>query len=93
MRVISNKVLVKFGMRHQQASEPLQAWRKIVECTAFQGFADLKRAFNAVDRVGDYYVFDIAGNKYRLIVAIHFNTQMLFVRHVLTHAEYDKWRS
>lgn len=37
----------------------------------------------------DLYVFDIGGNKYRLIAAIHFNTQMLFVRHVLTHVEYD----
>jgi len=37
----------------------------------------------------DPYVFDIGRNKYRLIAAIHFNTQMLFVRHVLTHAEYD----
>ncbi|MES2908377.1 MAG: type II toxin-antitoxin system HigB family toxin [Pseudomonadota bacterium] len=92
MRVISNKVLVRFGVRYPQAGEPLQVWRKIIECTAFQGFADLRRAFNTVDRVGDYYVFDIAGNKYRLIAAIHFNTQMLFVRHVLTHAEYDQWR-
>ena len=42
----------------------------------------------------DFYVFNIGGNKYRLVVAIHFNTQMLFVRHVLTHAEYDtgKWK-
>ena len=92
MRVISNKVLVGFGMRYPQASEPLQAWRKIIERTDFQGFSDLRRAFNAVDKVGDYHVFDIAGNKYRLIAAVHFNTQMLFVRHVLTHAEYDKWR-
>jgi mRNA interferase HigB len=37
----------------------------------------------------DLCAFDIGGNKYRLIAAIHFNTQMLFVRHVLTHAEYD----
>jgi mRNA interferase HigB len=40
---------------------------------------------------GDYYVFDIGGNKYRLIAAIHFNTQKLFIREVMTHKEYNKW--
>jgi mRNA interferase HigB len=39
---------------------------------------------------GDFYVFNIAGNKYRLIAAIHFNRQMLFIRFILTHAEYDR---
>jgi mRNA interferase HigB len=52
----------------------------------------LKRAFNATDKAGEYYVFDIGGNKYRLIAAIHFNTQKLFVREVLTHKEYNKWK-
>ena len=51
----------------------------------------LKASFNAVDRVGDYYVFDIGGNKYRLVAAVHFNRQMLFVRHVFTHRQYDRW--
>ena len=46
---------------------------------------------NATDRVGDFYVFDIGGNKYRVIAAIHFNRQMLFIRYVFTHAEYDQW--
>ena len=48
--------------------------------------------FNTVDRVGNYYVFDIGGNRYRLIAAVHFNRQMLFVREVLTHKAYDNWR-
>jgi mRNA interferase HigB len=39
-----------------------------------------------------YYVFDIGGNKYRVITAIHFDQQKLFVRHVFTHKEYDKWK-
>lgn len=47
---------------------------------------------NHVDKVNDYVVFDIAGNHFRIVAAIHFNTQMLFVRHVFTHREYDAWR-
>ena len=47
--------------------------------------------FNATDKVGDFYVFDISGNKYRIVTSIHFNHQKLYVRYVLTHKEYDKW--
>ena len=70
-----------------------QRGARIVETGAFSNFAELKRAFNATDKVGDFYVFDIGGNKYRLIASIHFNRQMLFVRHVFTPKEYDKWKS
>ena len=59
----------------------------------FRNLVELKQTFGSVDMVPvkgrDLYVFDIGGNKYRLVAAIHFNTQKLFVRHVLTHPEYD----
>ena len=91
MRVISNKALFDFASIHPDGATPLQAWRKIIEAGNFNNFAELKRAFNATDKVGDFYVFDIGGNKYRLIAAIHFNRKMVFIRHVFTHREYDKW--
>jgi len=92
MRVISNKALTRFAAVHGEADAPLQAWRKIVETGAFSNYADLKEAFNATDKVGDFYVFNIGGNKYRVISSIHFNRQMLFIRHVFAHKEYDKWK-
>lgn len=92
MRVISNKPLTAFAAIHADSGAPLQAWRKIVESRPFLSFSDLKSMFNATDKVGDFYVFDIAGNKYRIISAIHFDTQKLFVRYVFTHKEYDKWK-
>jgi len=51
----------------------------------------LKSLFRSVDRVGRFCVFDICGNRFRLVAAVHFDRQLLFVRHVLTHAEYDRW--
>jgi mRNA interferase HigB len=89
---MSNKMLVQFSLRQAEADAPLQAWRKIVEESSFSGFAHLKSAFGSLDKVGDWYVFNIGGNKYRLVATIHFNRQMLFIRHVLTHKEYDKWK-
>jgi mRNA interferase HigB len=92
MRVISNKALSDFSAIHPGARDSLQAWRKIVESRDFIRFADLKSTFHATDKVGAYYVFDVGGNKYRIVAAIHFDQQKLFVRHVFTHKEYDKWK-
>ena len=92
MRLISNKALRDFGKAHPAAVAPLQGWRRLVERGQYRNFAELKQAFNSVDKAGDYLVFNIAGNHYRLIAAIHFNTRILYVRAVLPHAEYDNWR-
>lgn len=92
MRTITNKALIDFAEKHPAAHEPLQAWRKNIEARSFSSFSDLKSVFNATDKVGEFYVFDIGGNKYRIIAAVHFNRQMLFIRHVFTHKEYDKWK-
>lgn len=92
MRIISNTALTNFASIHPPADEPLQAWRKVVESRDFANFADIKSAFNATDKVDMYYVFDIGGNKYRVVAAIHFNTQIMYIRHVFTHKEYDKWK-
>lgn len=91
MRVISNKALTDFSTSHMGASAPLQAWRKIIESRSFVSFADIKAIFNATDKVDDYYIFDIGGNKYRVVTAIHFDHQKLYIRRVFTHKEYDKW--
>lgn len=92
MRIISNRSLRAFAKRYPEADFSLQGWRKVMVHASPRSFAELKRLTNSVDRVGQYYVFDIAGNRYRLIAAIHFDRQMLFIRHVFTHAEYDRWR-
>ncbi len=92
MRLISNKALREFENHHPASRHALQGWRRIIEQGRFVNFAELKRAFNSVDKAGGYFVFDIAGNRYRLIAAIHFNTQILYIRAVMTHSEYNHWR-
>jgi mRNA interferase HigB len=96
VHVVSQKALREFATTHADATVPLRAWFKLARHGRFRNLAELKRTFASVDRVPverrDFYVFNIGGNKFRLIAAIHFNTQRLFVRHILTHAEYDKER-
>ncbi len=85
-------MLRDFAKLHREADAPLQQWRYLIEHGRYTSYADLKVVFNAVDRVDDHYVFDIGGNKYRVITYIHFQTQHCYVKHVLTHKEYDKGR-
>ena len=91
MRVISNNALSDFAAIHPKSKIPLQVWRKLIESNDTASFAQLKALMNSMDKVGDFHVFDIGGNKVRVLAAINFNRQMLFVRHVFTHAQYDQW--
>lgn len=90
MRVITNRRLLEFSAIYHDAYAPLQAWRKTMESCDFASFADLREAFRSMDKVGDLYVFNIAGNKYRLIAFLHFDRQLCYIKQVLTHKEYDK---
>ncbi|WP_343732845.1 type II toxin-antitoxin system HigB family toxin [Duganella sp.] len=92
MRVISNKKLVEFGTLHPDADGPLQTWRKSIESRDFAGFADLKSVFRSADKVGNFFVFNIGGNKYRLVAIVQFERNKVFVREVLTHKEYSLWK-
>ena len=94
LRVISRKALTDFARNHRDATAPLKAWFKATTKGSFRNLTELKRTLGSVDYVPvgkkEFYVFNIGGNKYRLIAAIHFNTQKLFVRHLLTHRDYDQ---
>lgn len=95
MRVIAKRPLVQFWLRHPEAEGPLRNWLRICESTDFENFAHLKQSFRTVDKVGKFCVFDIGGNKYRLVVVVHFNRKRIYVRAVLTHEEYDQdhWKN
>jgi len=95
VHIISRKRLRDFWKEHPDSEIPLKAWFKIVGSADYQNFNELKRSFSKADKVGDKIVFDIGGNKYRLIAAIHFNRSKVYIRSVLTHKEYDKggWKN
>lgn len=94
VHIITRKRLIEFSKKHPDAQSPLNQWYTIVRKTDYVSFVGLKITFPTADLVGKFTVFNIGGNKYRLIVAIHYNRKKVYIRHVLTHAEYDrgKWR-
>lgn len=95
VHIITKKRLIEAKRQHYHCASALDGWYKVAEKNAFTNFADLRKTFSTVDKVGNLYVFDIGGNKLRLIASIHFNRQKLYIRHILTHKEYDegKWRN
>jgi mRNA interferase HigB len=90
MHIISRKALRQFWERYPDSQTALLRWFKIVDRSDFESFVELRKTFPSADKVGDLIVFNIGGNKYRLIASIHFNRGKVYIRHVLTHREYDK---
>lgn len=90
MHVIAKPALVEFWSRHSGAENPLQAWYHTMESEVFADFNDLRATFASADYVDGLTVFNISGNKYRLIASIHYNRRKVFIRAVLTHAAYDR---
>lgn len=90
MRIVSERRLKVFAQRHSQAKSPLDSWRTTVKLSTWKTKAELKRTFPSADFVGDKTVFNIGGNNYRLIAYVHYRAQIVYVKHVLTHDEYDK---
>ncbi len=94
MHIITRRRLLEFVEKHPDCSTALESWYRIAKHTDFNSFTELRQPFPSVDRVGKLTVFNIGGNKARLIAAIQYNTHRVYIRHVLTHKKYDrgKWK-
>jgi mRNA interferase HigB len=98
MRVISLKLLREFWERHPDAEEPLRHWYKTAILADWSSLQKVREAFPHVDGISTggetLTVFNIGGNKYRLIGRIRYDYQLINIRAVLTHQEYDagKWK-
>lgn len=94
MHIISRKALQTFWDQYPDSKTALIRWFKIVSNTNFDSLDTLRSVFPSADKVGDLIVFNIGGNKYRLIASVHFNRGKVYIRHVLSHKAYDegKWK-
>lgn len=94
MHVISRKRLAEFWRARRDAEAPLSQWFKAAKRAEWQSIADVRATYPHADPVGDCTVFNVGGNKYRLITKIYYRHQTVLVRFVLTHKEYDgeEWK-
>lgn len=91
MRVIAKSTLREFWKKYPAAKESLDAWYEDVERAMWKTPTDIRARYpNASFLEHNRVVFNIRGNHYRLIVQIHYNTQIVFVRFVGTHRDYDR---
>lgn len=95
MHIISRKLLKEFWQENKDAEIPLDNWFKIAQKATWQNLVEIREDFPHADLVGHCTVFNIGGNKYRLIVKIEFLKQKIYTKFVLTHKEYnkDKWKA
>jgi len=94
MHVITRQRINEFAAMYPDTKSALQHWYREIKANSFENFAELRTVFPAADRVGKLTVFNVGGNKVRLIAAIHYNRQKIYIRAVLTHHEYSqgKWK-
>jgi mRNA interferase HigB len=89
--VISKKKFVIFGEKNPEAENVMQVFYTSLKNLKAENFANLKQTFGTVDLVGRRTIFDVGGNKYRVVTRINYEARIIHVLHVFTHREYDKW--
>jgi mRNA interferase HigB len=94
VHVISRKRLKEAAARHPELETALDAWFRIAKRASWQNLTDVRETFANADAVEKWTIFNVKGNRYRLITEINYKFQRLYVRQVLTHAAYDeeKWK-
>ena len=90
MRIMKRGALVEFWQKHPDARPSLESWYAVVRRATWKTPAEMKAVYARADLVGRRTVFNISGNKYRMIARVNYETQRVFVLHLLTHAEYDQ---
>lgn len=94
VEVIGRLKLQEFWEQDKKAKKPLERWLQIAKDAEWRNFAQIKQPFSRVDLVREsnrkFVVFDISGNKYRLVTTVNYQGQIVIIEIVLTHAEYDK---
>ena len=99
MRIITERKLRKFwqdetGAEAGRREKAMREWTNIARRADWANFSRLKQTFNSADAYKDCVIFDIGGNKYRIIGKVGYQKHLVFIRFVLTHSEYDekKWQ-
>lgn len=95
MHVISRKILREFCTKHSDAGDALDNWFRVASKAQWQNLVEVQSNYPKAEAVENFTVFNIKGNHYRLIVGIIYPTQRIYIKYVLTHAEYnkDKWKN
>jgi mRNA interferase HigB len=91
MHIITRARLTAFGKTHPDAAAPLREWVRVMRRKQYREHLEVQRDFSTVDFIGPRKaVFNIGGNKYRLVVDMSYDLGRIYIRHVVAHREYDR---
>jgi mRNA interferase HigB len=90
MRIIAKRNLLQAALAHGDCVGQVTDWYNRARAATWRSLADVRKTYRTADLVGDKTVFNIKGNDYRLIVHINYVMGIMYFKHLLTHAEYDK---
>ena len=90
MRIIAKRALMEMAEAHGDCVEQVKEWYQVAKRNEWGALAAVRAVYPSADVVGDKTIFNIKGNHYRLIVHIHYQAKIIYVKHLLTHAEYDR---
>lgn len=95
MHIITKAKLADFWGRHSDAENSLRLWYDRTKLSQWENFVELREVFPSADQVGNLTVFNIGGNKYRLTTLVKYSRKKIYIRDILTHAQYDKgdWKN
>jgi mRNA interferase HigB len=95
MHVISYRRLREYGKKHADCIDALDNWFKVTQKADWKNLVEIQVVFPTAEAVGNFTIFNIKGNKYRLVASIDYEKQLVYIKYVLTHAEYDKenWKN
>lgn len=90
MNIISYSAIRNFIRKHSESKAGLNTWYKVASKAIWKNLAEVKSVYPHADLYECCTIFNISGNKYRLVVKIEYEAQVVFIKHIMTHAEYDK---
>lgn len=91
MRIVTEKKIREFIEREPRSSGVMWRWVDTIESSSWRSPAGLKATFAVASFVGDLTVFNVGGNNYRVVAFVHYRKQIVYVKKIGTHKEYDKW--
>ncbi len=95
MKIISISYLRKDAAKYPDVKKQIDNWYAAVKQAQWQNLEEVRRIYRDAEAVGNFTIFNLKGNHYRLIVGINYETQVIYYKYLLTHAEYDKegWKN
>jgi mRNA interferase HigB len=92
MQVVNQRLIDKFTAKHALSRQPLARWMQLTKAARWKKLIDVQHTFSDAEEVKGKIVFNIHGNKFRLIAVIDYETGQVFVKDIMTHAQYDRWQ-